>query len=109
MGNGLVGKGELTEVVAEHFRLDLDVDEDLAVVDASDGTDHLGEDDHGAEVGLDGFGLLTVLETDLGLAHLLEEAGNLENTKVQNFKNGIIIYLRSNSFNNQVYLRFNLE
>jgi len=77
MRNGLVGKGELAEVVTDHLRLDFDVDEHLAVVDTGHGSDHLGKDDHGAEMGLDGVGLLTVDEADLGLAKLLEEASDL--------------------------------
>jgi len=77
VGNRLVGKGELTEVMAKHLRLDFDVDEDLAVVDTGDGANHLGQDDHGAQMGLDGLGLLTVLKALLVLAQLLEEGGNL--------------------------------
>merc|ERR1712139_494559 len=54
----LVGDGELTEVVSDHVGLNLNLVEDLAVVHANDGTDHLREDDHVAEVCLDAGGLL---------------------------------------------------
>ncbi len=58
MTNGVVSDGELAEVVADHISLDLDQVEDLAVVHSDLSTDHLGDDDHVAEVGLDGLGLL---------------------------------------------------
>ena len=56
---GLVGDGELAEVSSDHVELDLDVVEGLAVVDGHVGSDHLGEDDGIAQVGLDGHWLLT--------------------------------------------------
>lgn len=69
----LVGHGELAKVVADHVRLDLDGVELLAVVDANDAADHLGEDDHVAKVCLDGRGLLVGLRQPLGLSQALEE------------------------------------
>lgn len=51
--------------------------EDLAVVDADDRADHLGDDDHVAEVGLDDGGLLVGLALGLGLAELLHERKRL--------------------------------
>ena len=56
--HGLVGDGELAQVVADHLRLDLHSIEDLAVVHTDDAADHLGDDDHVTEVGLDDGGLL---------------------------------------------------
>ena len=49
----------------------------LAVVDADDGADHLGDDDHVAEVGLDDCGFLVWGRLLLGLAELLDEAHGL--------------------------------
>ncbi len=59
--DGVVGDRELTEVVANHISLDLNQVEDLAVVDSDLSTNHLGDDDHVAEVSLDGLGLLESL------------------------------------------------
>ncbi|GMT29326.1 hypothetical protein PFISCL1PPCAC_20623, partial [Pristionchus fissidentatus] len=71
----LVGDGELSEVVSDHLRLDLSLVEDLSVVDSDDGSDHLGEDDHVTEVGLDGGRLL---EYSSGLLGLLEASKKSE-------------------------------
>ena len=49
----------------------------LAVVDADDGANHLGDDDHVAQVGLDDGRLLVWRGLLLGLAQLLEEAHGL--------------------------------
>ena len=102
--DGLVRARELGEVVADHLGLDLNGVEDLhtqdapvsisrylplphsswvssethlAVVDADDGADHLGDDDHVAEVGLHDRGLLVGGRLLLGLAELLDEAHGL--------------------------------
>ena len=55
----LVRDGELCEVVANHLRLDLNLIEGLAVVDADDAPNHLRHNDHVAEVGLHRLRLLT--------------------------------------------------
>ena len=55
----LVGDGELSEVVANHLRLDLNLVEGLAIVDTDDATNHLRHNDHVAEVGPDGLWLFT--------------------------------------------------
>jgi len=60
--------------VTNHLRLDLDLVELLAGVDANDATDHLGNDDHVSEVSLDDIGLLVGLSLLLGLAELLDKA-----------------------------------
>jgi len=73
--NGLVGHGELANVVVDHLGLDLDLVEDLAVVNANDGADHLGDDDDIAQVGLDTGGLLADLASHgfLGLNHIINK------------------------------------
>ena len=75
--NGLVGDGELTEVVTNHLGLDLDLVEGLSVVDTDDGTDHLGDNDHVTEVGLDNSGLLHGGSILLGLTQLLDQTHGL--------------------------------
>lgn len=50
--------GEFTQVVADHLRLDLNSVENLTVVDTDDGTDHLWDNDHVSQVGLDNSRLL---------------------------------------------------
>ena len=73
----LVRDGEFTEVVADHLGLDFDLVEDFTGVDTHDGTDHFGDDDHVAEVGLDEVGLLVGLGFLLGFAELLDQAHGL--------------------------------
>lgn len=58
MSNGVVGDGELGKVVADHVLLDVHNVEHLAVVDGGGGANHLGKDDHVADVGLDRGGLI---------------------------------------------------
>lgn len=60
--------------MANHLRLDLHLVELLAGVDADDAANHLGDDNHVTEMGLDGVGLLVGLGLLLGLAELLDEA-----------------------------------
>lgn len=72
-GNALCD-GELAEVVANHLGLDLDLVELLARVDANDAANHLGDDNHVAQVRLDQLGLLVGLGLLLGLAQLLDQA-----------------------------------
>jgi len=70
----LVRDRELGEVVTNHLGLDLNLVELLAGVNANDGADHLGDDNHVTEVGLDELGLLVGLGLLLGLAELLDQA-----------------------------------
>ncbi|KAI3484861.1 hypothetical protein L1887_51915 [Cichorium endivia] len=77
VAGGDVGHGELAEVVADHLGLDLGVDEEATGVDADDGADHLGHDDHVTQVRLDHGGLLVGLALGLGLAQTLDEAHGL--------------------------------
>ena len=76
--NGLVGEGELAEVVTDHLRLDLNSVEGLAVVDTDDRADHRGGDDFVAAVGVDGIGLLTLGCFSLGSEDLAHEDGVLD-------------------------------
>ena len=71
--DGLVGDGELAQVATDEIRLDLNVDELLAVVDADDRSDHLRKDDSVSEVGLDSDGLLTISDVLLSLGQLLDQ------------------------------------
>jgi hypothetical protein len=63
--------------VANHLGLDLDLVELLAGVDTDDAADHLGDNDHVTEVGLDEVGLLVGLGLLLGLAKLLDQTHGL--------------------------------
>ena len=60
--------------MTDHLGLDLDLVELLAGVDGDDAANHLGDDNHVAEVRLDRVGLLVGLGLLLGLAELLDEA-----------------------------------
>ena len=68
---------ELSQVVADHLRLDLDRVKLLAGVDTDDGADHLGDDDHVTQVGLDDGRLLVWRGLLLRLAELLNQAHGL--------------------------------
>ena len=70
----LVRDRKLTKVKTDHFWLDLNAIEDLAIVDANDGADHLRHDNHVAQVCLDGFRLVHGTTILLGLAQACDEA-----------------------------------
>lgn len=63
--------------MANHLRLDLDLVELLTGVDTNNGTNHLGDNDHVTEMGLDEIGLLVGLGLLLGLAELLDQTHGL--------------------------------
>jgi hypothetical protein len=63
--------------VANHLGLDFDLVEVLAGVDTNDAANHLGDDDHVTEMGLDLVGLLVGLGLLLGLAELLDQTHGL--------------------------------
>jgi len=63
--------------VADHLGLDFDLVELLSGVDTDDAADHLGDDNHVTEVGLDEVGLLVGLGLLLGLPELLDETHGL--------------------------------
>lgn len=63
--------------MANHLGLDLDLVELLAAVYTDNAADHLGDDNHVAEVGLDERGLLVGESGGLCGAELLDEAHGL--------------------------------
>ena len=63
--------------MTDHFGLHFDLVELLARVDTDDATNHLGNNDHVAEMGLDEVGLLVGLGLLLGLSELLDQAHGL--------------------------------
>lgn len=73
----VLGDREFTQVVANHLGLDFDLVELLTGVDTDDAADHLGDNDHVTEVGLDEVGLLVGASLLLGLAELLDETHGL--------------------------------
>merc|ERR1719477_210988 len=73
----LVGDGKLPQVVSDHLWLHLNLCEDFAVVDANNGSSHLGHNNHVPEVGLDHVGLLVGGSLLLLLPQLLDEGHGL--------------------------------
>lgn len=65
---------ELSQVEPNHLGLYLNLVEFLSGVNTNDGADHLGNDDHVTEVGLDEVGLLIRLCLLLGLTEFLDKA-----------------------------------
>lgn len=68
-----VGDGELTQVVANHLWLDLNGVENLTVVDTNQGTNHLWDNDHVSQVGLDNSWLLVGWGGQLGGSQLSDQ------------------------------------
>src|SRR5271156_4311054 len=73
----LVTDAELAQIEPNHLRLDLDLVELLARVDANDRANHLGHDNHVAQVRLDEVGLLVGLCGLFGFTELLDQAHRL--------------------------------
>lgn len=73
----LVGDGELAEVVSNHLWLDLDLVEGLSVVDTDNRSNHLGDNDHVAEMSLDNSRFLQSRSILLGLTELFDQAHGL--------------------------------
>lgn len=65
-----VGDGELTQVVTNHLWLDLNGVENLTVVDTDNGADHLWDNNHVSQVGLDHSWLLVGWGGQLGGSQL---------------------------------------
>lgn len=63
--------------MADHLGLDFDLVELFAGVDTNNTANHLGDDNHITEVGLDEIGLLIWLRLLLGLSELLDKAHRL--------------------------------
>src|ERR1700709_2268876 len=68
---------ELSKIMADHFRLDFNLVEDLTVVDGKNGTDHLRDNNHVTEVSFDGSGLLASDGLLLGSTELLDKTHGL--------------------------------
>lgn len=68
-----VGDGELTQVVANHLWLNLNGVENLTVVDTNQGADHLWNNNHVSQVGLDDSWLLVSWGSQLGGSQLGDE------------------------------------
>ena len=73
----LVCQREVSQVESDHFWLDFNLVEGLAVVDTDDGADHLWNDDHVAQVSLDNRWLLIWRCFLLGFAQLLDQGHRL--------------------------------
>merc|ERR1719330_1599276 len=71
--HGLVGDGELSQVVSNHLWLHLNLCEDLAVVNSNNGASHLWDNDHVPQVSLDHIGLLVGGSLLLLLPQLLDQ------------------------------------
>jgi hypothetical protein len=69
----LVSDREFPKVVANHFGLNFNLVEVLAVVDTNNATDHFRDNDHVAKMGLDGSRSLVHGGFSLGLAKTLEK------------------------------------
>lgn len=73
MSDRLVGDGEFTQVVSNHFRLDFDSVENFTVVNGDLGANHFRDDEHITEVGLNDGRLLIWRSLLLSLTKLLDE------------------------------------
>jgi len=78
VGNRSVSNRELTKVVTNHLRLDLNLVENLSVVNTNNRSNHLGKNDHVSEVGLDDSRLLVRASSKLGSSELLHESVRLD-------------------------------
>ena len=67
-----VGDGELTQVHANHVCGNVCNVEDLTVVHSDLGTNHVGDNDHVAKVGLDGLGAIQGTGGSLSLLELVD-------------------------------------
>ena len=72
--NRRVRNGEFSEVVSDHLGFDFNLVENLSGVDSDDRADHLGNNDHVTEMGLDDVGLLVGFGFLLGLSEFLDQA-----------------------------------
>lgn len=77
MLDGFIRDGELSKIVANHLRFDLNLIESLAIVNSDDASNHLGNDDHVPQVGPYWFRLLTSRSLPFRLAQLLDQSHRL--------------------------------
>ena len=70
----LVSDREFTEVVANHFRLNFNTVEILSVVHTNNASNHFGNNDHIAKMGLHGSRALVKGRFSLGLAKTLKKS-----------------------------------
>jgi hypothetical protein len=75
--NGLVRDGEFGKVMTGHLGLDFNLVEDLTVVDTNNGTNHLRDNDHVTEMGLNDLRLLASRSVLLGSTELLDKTHGL--------------------------------
>lgn len=73
MSNWSVGDRELTQVVTNHLWSNLNLVENLTVVNTNNGANHLWDDNHVSQVGLDGSWLLVWLSRKLSSSQLLDQ------------------------------------
>ncbi len=73
----LVGDGEFTKVVTDHFGLDFDLVENLSVVDTDDRSNHFRDNDHITKVSLDNLRLLILTTVELSLTQALNQSERL--------------------------------
>jgi hypothetical protein len=76
-GRDILCDRELAQVVADHLRLDFDLVELLARVNANNATNHLRHHNHVSQVSLDKIWLLVRLCLLLGFPQLLDETHGL--------------------------------
>ena len=75
--DGLVGNSELSEVHSSHFGLDFNAAKHLSIVNSNDASDHLRDNDHVAEVGLNSTRLLSGRGVLLGSPEALDKGHRL--------------------------------
>jgi hypothetical protein len=68
---------KFSQVVSNHLRLNLNLVELLSRVDTNDATNHLRDNNHVSEMGLDEIGLLVGLGFLLRLSQLLDQTHGL--------------------------------
>ena len=73
MLDGLVADRELCKIMTGHLWLDFDAVEHLSIVDANDAADHLWDNDHISQVGLDNSRLLVWWSSLFGSTKLFNE------------------------------------
>ena len=73
MFGGFVGDGKFAEIVADHLGADLNVGEVFAVVNANNGSNHLGYNNHVAQVSFDNLGFFIFGSAAFGGTQFFQE------------------------------------